>query len=57
MSVYDLKGRLLVTLLDAWCSAGDHQLRWNATALASGTYLARLHGGFGSRATRLTLTR
>ena len=49
--------RLLATLLDAWCSAGNHQLLWDATALPSGTYLARLHGGFGSCATRLTLTR
>jgi hypothetical protein len=55
--IYDLGGRRITTLLDRWCRAGDHRLRWNAAALPSGVYLARLQSGYGSHTARLTLAR
>ena len=55
--VYDLGGRRVATLQDGWLDAGRHELGWDASGLASGTYLARLRGSFGERTTQLMLIR
>ncbi len=49
VSVYDVGGRLIKTLVDGMRFAGDNSVRWDGTdlsgrAVASGTYFARLTG-------------
>ena len=45
ITVYDLLGRHVKTLVNAQRPAGHHRVRFDATALASGTYLCRLEAG------------
>ena len=42
IDVYDVRGRLVQTLADQRYTAGEHDVRWDASGLASGTYLYRL---------------
>jgi len=42
LSVYNLLGQLVKTLIDGKLPAGQHQTVWNAVNLASGIYLYRL---------------
>jgi hypothetical protein len=43
--VYDMLGREVAVLMNGELSAGEHQFTFNATGLASGTYLCRLESG------------
>ena len=47
LTVYDAAGRLVVTLLDAFISAGRHEVRWDGSepALDPGAYFCRLTVG------------
>ncbi len=45
LTVYDLLGRKVATLVDAERPAGVHTARWSAAGLPSGTYLYRLEAG------------
>ena len=42
LDVYDVRGRLIQTLVDEERPAGTHEVNWDAARLASGTYLYRL---------------
>jgi hypothetical protein len=42
LSVFDVRGRLVETLVDAVKSPGDYVVEWNASRLASGVYFYRL---------------
>lgn len=42
LAVYDLRGRLLETLVDGETSPGTHETRWDAARVAAGTYVYRL---------------
>lgn len=47
MQVYDLRGRLVRTLVDETRSAGEHSVTWNGTdgadrSVASGSYVVRM---------------
>jgi len=42
LEVFDIQGRHVRTLMDAWQSAGAHQVSFNAENLPSGLYIARL---------------
>lgn len=42
LSVYDVRGRLIQTLVDEERPAGTHEVSWDAARLSSGTYLYRL---------------
>ena len=56
LSVYDLSGRQVDTLLDENLSLGKHQMTWEGNNLPSGVYLIRMQtddGTFYSRATLL----
>jgi FlgD Ig-like domain len=58
--VFDLRGRMVATLLNEALSAGRHQLSWNATdangaSLASGVYLVALDGPSGRVVERVAL--
>ena len=48
VSVFDLSGRRVTTLVDEERSAGVHRVEWNAGNLAAGSYLVRLSGASGS---------
>ncbi|HLE55901.1 MAG TPA: T9SS type A sorting domain-containing protein, partial [Rhodothermia bacterium] len=43
--IYDLNGRLVETLVQSDFDAGTHSVRWDASSVASGTYLYRLVAG------------
>lgn len=50
LRIYDLRGRLMRTLIDSWQGAGRHEVDWDGwddggRALASGTYLYQLQVG------------
>ncbi len=45
LSVYDLSGRVVVTLVDGLTVAGYHSLVWTANSLPAGIYLIRMEAG------------
>lgn len=45
LHIYDTMGRRLTTLVDDLKQVGIHQVNWDATNMASGTYLYRLSAG------------
>lgn len=45
LSVYNLVGQRVATVVDAYMSAGEHTASWDAAGFASGIYLARLEAG------------
>lgn len=45
LTVYDLLGRKVSTLVDGTLSAGTHTANWDSTSLSSGVYLYRLNAG------------
>jgi hypothetical protein len=42
LSVYDVRGRLRVTLWDGPATRGTHAVRWDASGLEPGVYFLRL---------------
>ena len=42
LAVYDVRGRLVDTLVDGTEANGEHAIQWNATGVASGAYFIRL---------------
>jgi len=42
LTVYDMAGREVATLLKAFCAPGAHQVSWNGESASSGIYLLRL---------------
>jgi hypothetical protein len=57
LAVYDLLGREVAVLLDGTCAAGARSLAFDAAALASGVYFARLETAAGSQTLKLALVR
>ncbi len=62
LAVYNLQGHLLRTLVDAWHTAGRHEIPWDGCddgnrALPSGTYLYRLQSGHQINTRSMTLVR
>jgi hypothetical protein len=62
LAVHDLRGRRLVTLVDAVLPAGHHACNWTGRdhggrALPSGTYLIRLRTGSAIRTSKAVLIR
>ncbi len=55
LSIYDLLGRKVATLLSGPLDAGTHSVTWNAGKFASGVYLCRLQSGDKSVSTRMLL--
>ncbi|HPG41251.1 MAG TPA: CotH kinase family protein [bacterium] len=54
ISVYDVLGRLVSTLLDEEKAAGDYQVNFTATDLAGGIYFVRVTGGGQYSIARMT---
>ncbi|HPF70275.1 MAG TPA: FlgD immunoglobulin-like domain containing protein [Candidatus Krumholzibacteria bacterium] len=62
VQVFDLRGRLVRTLVDAPLAAGPHAVRWDGRtadgqAAASGVYLYRVHAGTTALSGRMTLAK
>ncbi|WP_457651191.1 T9SS type A sorting domain-containing protein, partial [Rhodocaloribacter sp.] len=55
LSVFDLLGRRVTTLVEGVLPAGMHQARWEAGEAASGVYLYRLEAGGVVRTRRMIL--
>ncbi|RJP73294.1 MAG: T9SS C-terminal target domain-containing protein [Candidatus Zixiibacteriota bacterium] len=45
LAVYDVRGRLVATLVDGFRQAGTHEVTFDATGLTSGVYVYRLEAG------------
>lgn len=57
LSVFDLLGREISVLLDGFQSAGDHQVSFDASRLASGIYVYRLQTPSGSISRKMHLVK
>lgn len=57
LTVFDLQGREVATLLDGMVEAGNHELSFDASNLASGSYIYTLKSDFGQVSRRMTLLR
>jgi len=57
LAVFDLAGRRVATLVQGLRPAGEHQVGFQAGALASGMYLARLQSGAQVETRRLLLVK
>ena len=55
LAVYDVRGRLVASLVDRDQGAGPHEVTWTAKGLASGVYLAHLKAGGQVRTSRMLL--
>ena len=53
--VYDLNGREVARLVDAWQTPGTYRVTWDARHLASGVYLCRLTTGSFTTARQMVL--
>ena len=57
LSVYDLSGRRIASLVDSNMSAGRHEVSWSCGAVSTGVYLCRLETDAGSITQRLVIAR
>ncbi|NBC86998.1 MAG: T9SS type A sorting domain-containing protein [Bacteroidetes bacterium] len=57
LSVYDLLGRQIATLVDGEQQAKQHVVPFDASTLASGTYLIRLETDRGATTSKMTIAR
>jgi hypothetical protein len=55
LEIFDLLGRNIDTIVDAYQAAGEYQITWNASEVASGTYLYRLTVGDETAVSKMTL--
>ncbi len=55
LTVYDMTGRQVATLVDTQMNAGRHQVSFNAMNLSSGVYMYRLQAGSAMLTRQLTL--
>ena len=57
LAVFDVHGRLVKQLVDETRAAGYHEISWEASNVASGTYFARLSAGDVTKTQRLLLVK
>ena len=55
ISVYNLMGQKVATLVDEHKSAGQHNIRWNAAGVSSGMYYYRLEANGKAMTRKMTL--
>jgi len=55
LSIYNLLGQRVITLVNCLQDAGEHKIIWNAKDISSGVYYARLEAGQGSRSIKMML--
>ena len=57
LTVYDVLGREVATLIDGMQEAGEQLVEFDASELPSGVYLIRVEAGATQRTQRITLVR
>jgi len=57
LTVFDMRGREVETLVKSRFAAGEHTILWDAGSLASGVYFYRLHAGSFTETRKLLLVR
>jgi hypothetical protein len=57
LNIYDMRGRLIETLMDGPQTAGKYTLDWNSGILSSGVYVCRLQSGSDVRVMKMLLVR
>ncbi len=57
LTVYDLLGRAVSTVVNQFMQAGAYSVQWNASQLPSGMYLYRIDAGTFSSVKKLTLVK
>ncbi len=57
LDVFDILGRLIVTLMDSHLEGGRHTVPFEAGSLAAGVYVVRLTGPAANRITRINLSK
>lgn len=57
LTIYDLLGRQIATLLDEQLHAGSYHVTWNAAAVPSGMYFYRLQAGQYSETKRMMVVK
>lgn len=57
LAVYDVLGREVALLVDAYLPTGEHVVRWDAGVFPSGIYFYRLSAGEDLRTGRISLVR
>jgi len=57
LSIYDIQGRLLATLVDGFRNAGIHEVTFGASDLSSGIYFAQIEAGNRSAIQKLMLVK
>jgi hypothetical protein len=55
LSVFDLLGRNVVTLINGELSSGEHRIEFNASKLAAGVYFYKIQSGSFSKIKKMTL--
>ncbi|MBU0519832.1 T9SS type A sorting domain-containing protein [bacterium] len=55
LSVYDISGRLVATLIDGFRNAGSHEVTFDGSALVSGIYVYRLTAGEFTQSGKMVL--
>jgi hypothetical protein len=55
LTVYDVAGRLVATLVDGHRNAGIHEITFDAENLASGIYIYRLEAGSFTASSKMVL--
>ena len=55
LSVYDVSGRLVTTLMNGWRDAGSHQVTFDGSGLVSGVYIYRLQAADFSASGKMVL--
>ena len=57
IKIYDIKGKLILTLLNESMNAGHHQLKWDAENYPSGVYFVKLVSGEFKKTHKLLLVK
>jgi len=57
LTVFDLQGRTVATLVNGWRFPGTYEITWNAADLPAGVYIARLEAGFFSASQKMVLVK
>lgn len=57
LTIYNLLGQRVATLVDGWQTAGEYSVTWDAEDASSGVYFSRLTGGGASEIRKMILLR
>ena len=55
ISIYDINGRLIDSILDVFQSAGNHKINWNSKDISTGVYIVKLSLGSNTYTQRVVL--